>query len=929
MSKKIRTLLNVLLSVQLIFTPHYGLAQSNDVGSEEHNFFRNALQELLPSEDVSDESPETQEVIQYLEGIGTAIEKDELDRHLESIPKKMRDKMRETADILLLRHQAVDILGYQSKADKSPPLIDTIDFHQEVRQNHQDSIEIKNIHIRFDSDDSDDSDKYLIFEGVSIEGDASQHRERKIDVVHRFKDIHKSDIIDWAYDKEMLVLLHKKKGLIIFHMVLAQMILGKAPIPSARIIDTALLKNNRLNDLTLEFMDRYIEPVDNINPTQDMQRTIDGNRIFSERDLLISYPQKDQEGDSHKYLLRNISRTTLKGALYYHYVLLDGLLNLTSAQMTSDTGLTEFYERKRDAKDILLSLLFSLIQKEPLLYLNHVFGEGDILMLKNTLTHGTQRTHGMHRPHSSITLEQWRSDYGRLVAEHESTQGKIKDRSVRDRDELKSKGEPPVSVDDMRAVLIGKDAESASKWLLAGADKAIRGLNNHAPIPFTIPVDKESKIKQSIQEKQEWLKEFKDKFKEHLFAEGHIVDWAVAVVGFELVVHSMMRSMNVDNHSAVMDSVAYLTVLGAGALLATWAIFRTSIPILKLIEKYLLKKDSKHKKSISLVIEKWENKSTTAQTIGASFKTLSVLAASPFKRFLQAMGKPHALLSAQKGVHSSANITPESYIWHYHQRMIEDVYTKYVRRTSGVEEIRRTPDVIKLKGGFHWLTNKPKYKLKQTLIEEFSKQSYKVDSLSRLISLYALSDTPFDPSLIALSIEPLLDKEKIKHIIDHHQSTRQFVWVSAQLRQFIKNSTHEIDMTKPIFEWDSQIINAYYQEALRLVEQAKHMRFAITRTNTRQAMEYLNKFYVEKVLYFNEQEVAKLKHYPSDFVEQIFWPQLIMDHLTLLSIPVLDFSPLGGSAVGVMHRRGMDHIAPFFIDLRLERRCLLMLLHIG
>ena len=857
-----RTLLNVLLSVQLIFTPHYGFANSsNDAGSEEHDFFRNALQELLPSETVSDESPETQKIIQYLEGIGTAIEKGELDQHLKSLPPKMRNKMKETADILLLRDQEVNILGYKSKTDESAPIIDSIDFHQEIRQNHQYSMAVKNIHVNFDSDN------YLIFEGVSVEGDASQHRERKVDAVHRFKGIHRADIVDWAYDKEMLVLLHKKKGLIVFHMVLAQMVLGRTPIPSARIIDPALLKNNRLNDLKLEFMDRYIEPLDKINHTQDMQRTIEGHQLFSAGDLLISHSQIDQD-ESNKYLLRHISRTKLKSALYYHYILLDGLLNLISVHMTSleDTSLTEFYERNRDAKDILLSILFSLIQKESLSYLNHVFEKGDILMLKNTLTHGMQQTHGVHKPHSSITLEQWRSDYRKIV-------GSINESA---RNELESKGKPPISVDDVRAVLTGQDAEIVNNTM---------------------------------------LKKFKDKLKKHLLEEGNIVNWLVAIVGFELVIRNI-SSINVANHTAVMDGVAYLTVLSVGVLLTVWGIFRTSIPVLKLVEKTLLKKDSQWKKSISVIIEKWENKSTTAQTIGSSFKALSILAVSPFKRFLQAMGKPHALLTAQKGVHSSANITPESSIWHYHQRMIEDVYTQNVRRTSGVKEGRRTPDVIKLRGGFHWRTNTPKYKLKETLIEELSKQNHKIDSLSRLIALYVLSDTPFDPSLIALSIEPLLDKEKIKYIIEHHKSTRQFVWVSAQLRKFINNSTHKIDITKPIFEWDSQIINEYYQEALRLYEQAQHMRFAVARTNTRQAMEYLNKFYVEKVLHFNEQEVARLKHYPSDFVEQIFWPQLVMDHLTLLSLPVLDFSPLGGSSIGVMYRHGMDHVAPFFIDLR-------------
>ena len=122
-------------------------------------------------------------------------------------------------------------------------------------------------------------------------------------MVHTFKDIKKQDVIDWAYDRDILAVLHKKKGLILYHMVFAKNVLGEAPIPSITIpVHSGLLKR----DLKLEFINRSVEPPR--RPSRSRGKTAfnkEGEPFYSAGDLLISYTSAQGEKKISKIFSRS------------------------------------------------------------------------------------------------------------------------------------------------------------------------------------------------------------------------------------------------------------------------------------------------------------------------------------------------------------------------------------------------------------------------------------------------------------------------------------------------------------------------------------------------------------------------------------------------------------------------------------------------
>ena len=478
----------------------------------------------------------------------------------------------------------------------------SIDFNVYTHQSYPTIIQ--NIEVEFP-----ESQPVLTFKGITVQGDSK--RQKETGVVHSFKDIEKQDVMDWAYDRDILAVLHKEKGLILYHIVFAKNVLGEAPIPSIKIpIHPRLLKK----DLKLEFIDRSVEPPQ--RPSRSSGKTAfnaEGNPFYSAGNLLISYT--DTQGK--KKIGRIFSRTgDLYKALFSKYVILDFLLQAVVLQIkdfrdAEDSSLNIYYLREQSKSTFLSSILSSALNREALRFLkersNHIFSSKIFLL--------------SHLNTDVFSHNTWLKDYKTLS------------RSLQE--------------------LPDNDAKKLSGETVPSSKMA--GILDHI-------VNENQDIDKSADEN--WKNRLKNKYPKAFNFLSGIGDFKVDILvssaaGALALMHA--KSIPYTEDFTAFPHTAYnIVFFGAALLLFVYGAAHRSIWFLEKMERFL--PQGAFKVQVNQAIEKWKDQSNSARLAGAGFKIAAKLLYAFWLRIAEWSGKPHFFPVITSGLKLGQKITPESEI---------------------------------------------------------------------------------------------------------------------------------------------------------------------------------------------------------------------------------------------------------------------------
>ena len=326
----LNTGLRFILSLSLIFMPTYSYSNSVEtlVSHLEEEYRR--TQGDLPEE--------FREASRILREMGEAYTENRLGEYIDSRPE-----LKSKFDLLSLSNQYMEALDYAEK----PTFVIRFDDENSARSYTR---ILTNIDVEFNSEGK------LVFKGVVVSEDKENKLKKRIGLIHTFEDIEERDVLNWDYDKELLVILHKKRGFILYHMMFARALLGSTPIPS---ITLPMGNLQNLQNVEMEFIDRTVAPPVGA-AHNDVAFNLDGKPMFSAGDLLVSYKNSENE----KTITHVLSRSKdFIPALFQMYMILGYLIEKSDFK-SSDPSRSSYLERY--LTEMMRSSLSAMLNKNAI-----------------------------------------------------------------------------------------------------------------------------------------------------------------------------------------------------------------------------------------------------------------------------------------------------------------------------------------------------------------------------------------------------------------------------------------------------------------------------------------------------------------------------------------------------------------------------------
>ena len=802
----------LILSLSLIFVPSYSYSNNNSVETNDNSIETFISRLETEYKKTQAELPaELQEASQILREMGTALTENRLINYIGSRPE-----LNSRFDILSLNNQQVEVLDYREQTTSD------INFNNESNISLSYKRILQNIDVEFNSEGK------LIFKGVVVSEDKELKLEKKSGLIHVFQNIEKKDVIDWVYDKDLLIILHKRKGLILYHVMFARELLGSTPIPSFSLPVSSDLLNKK--NIKLEFIDRTIIPPGTLLGRQtgvdpavdqtvvsstkavkdtDVSYNLDGKPMFFAGDLLISY----QDSEGKKKIARVLSRSKdLVPALANMYRALSSLIQIKDFTLDSNSN-SYFGKQIMEEIRIVLSATFN---RKSISFFNKF---ADLInIMPYFLVYKT-----VDRNPDSFLHTEWHTDYQ-----------KIKEKSPELFDKISKTEGNTISSDEIAKAL---------KPIVEEKKQGFKRLLSHVGEKYP----KTSKLINGI----------KDGIK------GSSIEIILFLGAFLLVINQTINRPNIgESSNHLSNAINDMVLLGVGLLLSVYVLSLVSIPVLKGIK--VLLPPGELKLTIEQTIEKWGAKNIRERDkiAAVGFKVAAMLLPL-FLRVFQISGQRHLFSTLASGINPFEKINLNSSLG----------------RAVGLKRPMRL--------GIGQSFGGKRHQQRSELIDLVNEQRRKVDTLSKIMTYYALSHKNFDIKLVLTG--PLaLDKN---FGYTDKKVMRNFAWVSQELSKYILKS-QKIDTTKSIFSWDIAVINNdFYQKALNLTQEVKSLSW--TQKQISELSKITNQA-VRKGLNWNTEHARVLmSYYPERAVGDQFWKGLILDHLILVILPLTSFTPRG------------------------------------
>ena len=322
--RRMRVYLNYILSASLMLTPCSVLAINPPSDSSTTKALKRFTDQLPTNED-----PKIEEALSIVEDIHQALMEESLTEYINSNPDI------ETAfDSVLIGNQESYLynpLGEHTKTIK-------YDSDKHIRKLSE---KILSINVKLDQGS-------LLFEGVVIKNDNEKSIKQHISVTQRIKNIKSENVLDRAYDEEILSILYKEKDgvkLILYDMAYSKELIGGSPIPSNSFyLDISEDLKKHTDSLKLQFVNKEEKEKFSENMEQYPIHNSQGDILLQAGDLLISYETEN----GSKAFAQLITRTKLYEhikEIYENIVLLLEIRN-------SSNELDNILDLSKDKKDL-------------------------------------------------------------------------------------------------------------------------------------------------------------------------------------------------------------------------------------------------------------------------------------------------------------------------------------------------------------------------------------------------------------------------------------------------------------------------------------------------------------------------------------------------------------------------------------------------
>ncbi len=827
--KYIKTILYTVISLQLSFMPYYAYPASAQNGSDGPSNLESRLKELREADTL--DNPETFERRKRILELGSAIEEDKVAEFLQKHPTARKD-----SDHFSLGGQRVESIEYHVEPETNEIVQKTAGV---VQLNNYDSqlvpVVFKEIRVHYNAQDQE-----LIFSGIS---------EGQVRLRQYIPDL---DIVDYIHDKEQLIILDRKKGLLVVDMFFAKAYLGLAPVPITRISIPILKKIEdkgiNITSITLEFVNRSVSPPDVIMP--DKMKQIESNfkneSLFQAGDFMISYVDESEQ----KHLLQFLKRAEIAGWMKLSYDILDVMTKVVAPQLMQKESLALFTKEirgltKKNSTDVLDHILSALFTKNALHKLTQA-ADG----MK-------QRVEQLEKPLSerdAFLFREWNESFEKV-----KVSGRLPDRSA----ERKAAGEVLTTNEIADLLNNGGKLDRESE-----ADKRIRA--------------KALRIMANIVSPRN-IGNFINKHKVltavvgggglggFLFPEKYIllVDKLLPIINS----FSYIEQLSFYTFTSIPNLVTLLAVLPGVVMLMSLV----SVPFIKAMasiapESISIMGKVRHPKGkIQDVLANWKKTNVSQRIVGVGMKFVAY-AIYPFWNYLAGMvGQPHFFSAIQKGLNPFKKIHLGSDIG----------------ELAGIKKSTRlgTQGIAP-----HWRSNSLGFKQQRAVQDVAQAKEQRMHSVAWLLaSLAVAGNTQVNPAEI-LIYGSAINLDDLKRVHNDKALRSEMFWVMKHLLKEIKQ-LDEMDIRKELAELDVTMVLNYYEKAMKLAEEVRaqpEFRKKVRRfLNTDKILSLRRAMSLQNITGINRAQHEMLKNVPTDFVTSRIITEFATDHFIVSLLPLL------------------------------------------
>ncbi|MYE07196.1 MAG: hypothetical protein F4X95_00335 [Oligoflexia bacterium] len=832
--------LHIIISTQLCYMPYY--TYSNQNGKSQSNALENiqsdaSIKNILDQmrKKMSLEDPETIQRMEGIIGLAEAIETGKTEEYLHNHPHTRQDR-----DYFLLSDQKVESIEHHFDFDKGTVVdrvVQTVELNS-IRSTPVHTI-VKNVHVKFDA-----KTKELVFEGIVA--DAVILRQR----------IPNMDIIDYVNDKETLILLDRKRGLLLVDMFFAKAYLGIAPIPVTRIPVpvleslTKVTSSSEINrdNISLEFINRSIRPPD-IMPKaiQNIDRNFDGNALFAAGDFMLSYT--DQDGQ--KRLIQFLKRAEIAGWLKLNYDILDIMTKVIAPHLMELDDIKLFSKEMKQLKTT-----------NPVGTLDHTLSA---LFTKNALHKLNQAAQGIQQrvsqlqslsPTDTMLFEEWKESFNKIS--HRLKGQNVNDQKVTGnvlRTEqisgLYQEGEGPHSVSETQKQ---KHTRAVAIRIMAGiistSGKTLKWMDKH-------------------------------RVSTGLAASG-LLGFFVIPELFVMVTNIFLSITNNITYkeglsfyevTSIPNLITMLVFLPSIVILMSWL----SIPFIKQLQKMVPKNISimgkvyHPKGSMEDIIKKWEDTNVSQRIVGMGMKFVAYTM-YPFWNYLaNIVGQPHFLSAVAKGLNPLKKITPESDIGQ----------VAHIKETTRLGTQGLQP---------HWRENES-FNQHRVLQNIAASKEHRMKSVAWLMASLAVAGrTQVEPEAILVYGATSINLDDLNRIHNDKALRSEMLWVMENLLNEIRQ-LDEMDIRKELVDLEPEMVVRYYERATRLANEVREQPELQKKMN-----EFFNTGWVHRlkqninwhtIAGLNRTQHNMLKNVPTGFVTNRVVTEFISDHVLVSLLPLI------------------------------------------
>ena len=840
----LKATLNTIISLQLCFMPGYVYSveggehnRDRENNTEETNtFIQNILNQL--KEKNANAQKETIERIDAALALAQAVEEGKVEQYLLNNPG-----VRQERDHFLLANQQVDSIEYHFDFDKNKVVEKTTEtINLNDYKNRPVPTVFTDVRVLYN-----EQSRELILEGISSE---------TVMLRQRIPDM---DIMNYAHDREVLVLLDKRKGLLLVDMFLARAYLGLAPVPVIRVSVPILqtlkktvpdFESGKESSILMEFINRSVRPPDIIpEGTKNIDKNFHNDFLFTAGDFLISY----MDSNGKKHLLQFIKRTEIAGWVKLNYDVLDIMTKVVAPQLMQQEDIKLFHEeinnlRQKDPDIMLDHILSALFTKSALHKLS---------LARDGLQHRVEQLKELS-PRDTMLFEEWKEAFNTVSAQLNSSHDAQEERKI--------SGEVLPTAAIASLLKESEKNDSAEKEQKKYYTKALKMMKHF--------INKQRK--EHYAKALRMMGHFINKHRVSTVLVGGSVSAGFAfpekfillVNEFLPFIHNLSRGESFSTYqmTSLPNLLTMFVFLPGIIILLSWA----SIPFIKKFKSKLPNNISiagkvYHPKGWAEdVFNKWKDADISQRIVGVGMQIVA-WSIYPFWNYLaKIVGQPHFFSAIQKGLNPFKVVRPESDVGEMAQ----------IRRPIRLGSQGVRPQ---------WKQNDSFNQQRQLQNIAMAKQQ-RMQSISWLMASLAVAErervSPTEILVYGASSVNLSELEKT-----HNDETLrlEMLWVMNNLLKEIQQ-LNEMDIRKELAEMKPEMVIRYYEKAKQLAQEVKsHSKFSKKAYKFRNT---IRKFLVS-IPNLNSSEHKMLRNVPSHFVKDRVMTEFYSDHFMVSLLPLL------------------------------------------